>query len=517
MTDPVQSTDKSTGNQPVQSPDNSPGTQSVNWAGLALAVVLAATLFRILVIVSSPLPLFFDEAQYWVWAQDFAFGYYSKPPFIAWAIAGTTAVCGDGEACVRLSAPLFHGATAMLVFLIARRFYDATTGFWASISYVVLPGVSLSAVIVSTDVYLLFFWALAFLSIKRAEETDAWRWWLLFGFALGFGLLSKYAMVFFILGLCFDAVWRRPQSPMSQRPRFWAAIGLGALLYLPNLWWNWVNDFPSYRHTGENMNLGSDFVNPIHALEFFGSQLGVFGPIMFVSLAWIVLARIGRSSGRGVLDDRQKTLLAFCLPVLGVILLQAFLSRAHANWAATAYITATVVVVGELMRLNKVKWVKLSLGVHIVAAALFYNFDLVVRTLDVPITPDLDPARRMRGWDQAGDWVEGLQRELPDNVGLLFDDRKVMSELMYYVQPHPFDAVMWNPKGQSNNHYEMATDLSQFIGQDFLYVIRHDWPGRASPRFEKDALLATFRSRAYTGGALELRAYVLKGFKGYAP
>lgn len=491
--------------------------QDANWAGLALAVVLAATLFRILVIVSSPLPLFFDEAQYWVWAQDLAFGYFSKPPFIAWSIASTTAVCGDGEACVRLSAPLFHGGTSMLVFMLARHFYDALTGFWASVGYAVLPGVSLSAVIVSTDAYLLFFWSLAFFAFVRADQTDKWPWWFLFAFAFGFGLLSKYAMAFFILGICVDAAWRKTSCPVWRRPRFRIAMLIGLALYVPNLWWNWVNDFPSYRHTGENVNLGGDLVNPLNALEFLGSQLGVFGPIMFVGLIWLIYDRLIKSDTRRALDDRQKILFAFCLPVLGLILAEAFLSRAHANWAATAYIAASILVAGEFMRVNRIGWIKASIGIHIVIAAMFYNFDLVTQTLNISVTPDMDPARRMRGWDQAGDWIEGLQRENPERVRLLFDDRKVMSELIYYVQPHPFDSVMWNPKGQSNNHYEMTTDLSEAVGEDFLYVIRHDWPGRASPRFESSALLATFRSRAYTGGVLELRAYVLKGFKGYEP
>ena len=129
------------------------------WFSMALATVLTVTMFRILVVASSPFPLFFDEAQYWIWAQDLAFGYYSKPPVIAWVIAGTTALCGDGEGCVRVSAPLFHGGTSMLVFLLARALYNSRAGFWAAGSFTLLPGISLSSMIVSTDIYLLFFWA----------------------------------------------------------------------------------------------------------------------------------------------------------------------------------------------------------------------------------------------------------------------------------------------------------------------------------------------------------------------
>src|SRR5678815_6087713 len=58
-------------------------------AGLALARLVA--LFR------TPLELYPDEAQYWLWSRTLDFGYYSKPPVIAWAIWATTRLGGDAE------------------------------------------------------------------------------------------------------------------------------------------------------------------------------------------------------------------------------------------------------------------------------------------------------------------------------------------------------------------------------------------------------------------------------------
>lgn len=484
------------------------------WFSMALAVVLTVTMFRILVVASSPLPLFFDEAQYWTWAQDLAFGYYSKPPVIAWAIAGTTALCGDGEGCVRVSAPLFHGGTSILVFLLGRALYNGRAGFWAAGSYALLPGVSLSAVIVSTDVYLLFFWALALLALLRAEATDRWEWWVLFGAALGFGFLSKYAMVFFLLGVVVDAVWRNPADPVWKRVKFWWATILALVLYTPNLMWNWSNGFSSYIHISENINIGGDLLNPLKALEFFGSQFAVFGPVLFAMYLIIAIRRLVQGQDRSLLDDTQRRLFAYSLPIVVLITIEAFLTRAHANWAATAYVAATILVAGEALKLNRVGWLKVSLAVHVFAAILLYNFDLIARTLNVPITPGLDPARRMRGWDHAGDWATELQRDLP-GVRLLFDDRKVMSALIYYARPNPFDSVMWNPTGKRNNHYEITTNLSTAVGEDFLYVVRHDSPERASVSFAESRLIATFRSRSYSGDALELSAYLLSDFRGY--
>ena len=83
---------------------------------LALAVGLGVLLVvRLIALAWNATDLFFDEAQYWSWSREPSFGYYSKPPLIAWIIAVATSVCGDGEACIRLPAPLIHTATAVIV------------------------------------------------------------------------------------------------------------------------------------------------------------------------------------------------------------------------------------------------------------------------------------------------------------------------------------------------------------------------------------------------------------------
>ena len=80
---------------------------------LALVALLAA---RLIGLLFSQTELFFDEAQDRSWSQDLAFGYFSKPPLIAWIIRGATSVCGDGEACVRAAAPLLYFATSIVLY-----------------------------------------------------------------------------------------------------------------------------------------------------------------------------------------------------------------------------------------------------------------------------------------------------------------------------------------------------------------------------------------------------------------
>jgi 4-amino-4-deoxy-L-arabinose transferase-like glycosyltransferase len=83
---------------------------------LLIALLGLLLVVRVSAILLSPLNLYADEAQYWRWAQSLAWGYYSKPPMIAWVIHATTSVFGDSEWAVRIAAPFLHTAASGIVF-----------------------------------------------------------------------------------------------------------------------------------------------------------------------------------------------------------------------------------------------------------------------------------------------------------------------------------------------------------------------------------------------------------------
>src|SRR5215472_7391862 len=94
---------------------NAAASGDLSWGIKAVAAVAALTAGRLAWLAVQPADLSPDEAQYWVWAQHLALGYYSKPPLVAWLIALSTGLAGDNEFAVRLSAPLLHAAAAGFV------------------------------------------------------------------------------------------------------------------------------------------------------------------------------------------------------------------------------------------------------------------------------------------------------------------------------------------------------------------------------------------------------------------
>ena len=205
--------------------------------------IIGFTIIHIIAIYTNGINLFFDEAQYWNWAKSLDFGYYSKPPMLAWAIFGTTSICGDGEWCVRLSSPIFHMFTALILMFLGKKMFGVKIGMWVGLSYITLPAVSFSALVISTDVFLLFFWAAGLFFLYDALKKDTWISWILVGLCFGFGMLSKYVMLFFPLSLALFYLWNGGAKKAIGNAKIWGAFALGFLVYAPNFYWNYDYDY----------------------------------------------------------------------------------------------------------------------------------------------------------------------------------------------------------------------------------------------------------------------------------
>lgn len=115
-----------------------------------LLVVLAITTIRIYYLTINPYPLFMDEAQYWDWARTLEWGYYSKPPMVAWMIALTTSLFGDAEWALRVGSPVAHGVTAIVLYFLANELHSKKAGMLTAITYLLLPAVTVSSSLISS-------------------------------------------------------------------------------------------------------------------------------------------------------------------------------------------------------------------------------------------------------------------------------------------------------------------------------------------------------------------------------
>jgi len=436
---------------------------------IALGAALAVTLVRVVVLILSPLQLYPDEAQYWWWAQSLSLGYFSKPPLIAWIVWLTTALFGNAEWAIRIGSPLLHGATSLLLFGISRQAFPGQprTALWSTLAYLTLPGISYSAGLISTDVPLLFFWTLALFAFLRALEETSWRWPILCGIAVGFGLLAKYAMFYFAIGAVV-ALFLAP----SVRRLVFSLRGLTILLIAaavlsPNIFWNAAHGFPTVAHTESNANWDRAKFGVSGLLEFAGGQFGVFGPLLMAGLLaafWRVARETRRAQG-------ELILVAFCVPPLILMLAQAFISEANANWAAAAYVAGTPLAVHQL-RCWRARWpLWASLAVN--------GFVMGVLWISLVVPPFADMIgvgnvfKRFEGWKTFGGVVTAeAARTHYDFV--VSENRSLVAELLYYAGQLGPSIRIWDRDTHDDNHFEMTMRLTHPAPHVLLLVTPDD-------------------------------------------
>ncbi|WP_457595671.1 glycosyltransferase family 39 protein, partial [Hydrogenimonas sp.] len=224
--------------------------------GTLLLLLAAITLYRLFILTHVDIDLYADEAYYWGWAQHFDFGYYSKPPMVAWLIMVGTALFGDTFVGIKVMSLVVYIFTTLNIYYLAKELFgDEKIAFFSAVAFVTLPAVWLSSLIISTDVPFLFFWSLGMLFFVKAIKSDRWSHWLVVAIAGGGGLLSKYTMIVFVVSafayLAFSPTYRRH----LKNPKLYVTMLLAALIYLPNLYWNYTHEFVSFKHTEDNAHL----------------------------------------------------------------------------------------------------------------------------------------------------------------------------------------------------------------------------------------------------------------------
>ncbi|MCI0475841.1 MAG: glycosyltransferase family 39 protein, partial [Anaerolineales bacterium] len=99
------------------------------------------------------------------------------------------------------------------------------------------------------------WWVLiAYLTIRLLKSDDP-RWWIGIGAVIGIGMMTKYAMAFYVAGIV-AGVLLTPTRRHLKSPWLWGGVALALLIFLPNVVWQFQHHFISL-----------DFLNSIHARD----------------------------------------------------------------------------------------------------------------------------------------------------------------------------------------------------------------------------------------------------------
>lgn len=487
-------------------------SQRLSYPLIGLAVIAAITAFRIIALYLNNTNLFFDEAQYWTWSLAPAAGYYSKPPLIAFIINLSTGVCGDSEFCIRLPSALIHGLSSAAVMLAATRLYDVRTGVWSGILFLTIPGVSFSSYIVSTDVPLLFCWAVALYAFVGLLKDRTWFFAVLMGLALGVGLNAKYAMAYFAVCMFLYLIFTPQYRSLLRDLKLWAALLIGLAFCLPNFYWNLNNGLSTFFHTVDNAKLEAARASLLDSLGIVAALFAIVGPFLFAIYLWIAVRAV-----KVRLGESERLLLAFSLPVLFLLLFMTVFLRANANWAAPSFVAVTILATATLLSGDRKKWIDYSLILNMVVivflAGAFWGAG------KVPLPGRAEPFRRVLGWDTVGTETQQKLQEA-QQAGKPFGSvltirRSMTAELLYYMREDKTPVYAWHASGRPLDHYQLTRPFRKGATEPVLLVSFFKDPGFITGLFETSQTLGTATIKPGRARPRTLYFHSLSGFRGY--
>ena len=480
--------------------DTGPAWPEWVWLPLLGAAVL---LWRILAIEHAGISLYVDEAQYWGWSKALDWGYFSKPPGIAALIAASTALFGDGVIGSKLLAMACYPLSAWLAGSIARRLYGPTVAGWSAVVVLSLPIYAWLGLFATTDALLVLAWTAAIRLYLLALDSRHSGPWLAFGAVCGLGLLSKYTMLVCLLSALLHLLLGERQR--LRRPGPWLAALLAASFAQPNLLWNIDQNFPTFRHTAE-ITLQRQAGGLLSLLAFVGAQWAAFGPL-FGSALIPAMKRDADDAAR----FGQRLLLCFALPLWSIASLQAAAGSANANWAAPAFVPATILVVAWLVRREHRRWLIAGLAFNLALTATLYHWPAWAPRL-LPKTPS--PYARALGWTELAAPLRA-ELETHPHTPLIAEDRTLLAHLQYELRDRALEIASWNPEGKRNDHYKLSTDFGRRLGSDAFYLADAELPAGIARRFADRRRLESIDVAADGRTLRRYTLYLLQDFQGY--
>ena len=265
---------------------------------LLVVVLLGAGLLRARLF---ELPLERDEGEYAYHAQlmlrgvaPYTEAYEMKPPGVLAAYAATMAVFGESATAIRLGLALANAMTAILLFLLVRRWVDVDAGLAAATSFVGLslaPGVL--GPIANTEQFVLPAAVGGLLLASRGGAASA----VAAGGSLGFACLVKQpAIAFLTVGMWL--AWRSGESTRASATRAATLAGgavlcIGLVLGLLALVGSW-EPFWFWTVTYAIQYAGAESIGQVFSELRLERIVGWAWPLWVVALAGAVVAALAR-------------------------------------------------------------------------------------------------------------------------------------------------------------------------------------------------------------------------------
>lgn len=248
-----------------------------------LAILLIAKILLQYLVVNPCYDLHRDEYLHLDMANHLAGGYLSVPPLTSWNSL-LIQWLGNTEFWVRFF-PALYGVLTML---LTWKMINMLGGSWfaqllAGVAFLCSGMTRIHMFYQPNSVDILAWTIILWLLIKYINNPkDTYIIWI--GIVLGVGILNKYNILFFAVGLLV-ALILTPLRAVFRKNAFYTAIGLAVLIALPNIIWQVKHGYPVLHHMQE---LAETQLVHNNRMDFITGQLIFFLGGAFLTVAGLL-------------------------------------------------------------------------------------------------------------------------------------------------------------------------------------------------------------------------------------
>lgn len=384
-----------------------------------------------------------DEAYYWKYAQDLAWGYFDHPPMVAVFIKAGYSLF-QNELGVRL---LFILSSVAMIYILEvltqpkRLLYFyltiASVGLFHFLSFLALP-----------DMPLLLFSSLYLCLYKTYLNKDGFLISLMLSICIVLMLLSKYHGVLLI---AFTLI---ANPALFKRRSFWMIAAFSIVLYLPHVYWQLQHDFPSIKyHLVERATNGYDIS---YSLNYLLSDILIFSPVVGIVLAWHTLRKKPK-------EIFERTLYLIFIGTIAFFFAMSFKGQTEANWVAITVIPA--IIIGYRICEGKAWFHKLTawgftISIFVIGLArvlLVYDF--------LPNIPQLTITKATLYHTK--EWAKQIEHKAGDRPVVFMNKYQYAAWYEYYIGK---PAISLNNRIGRKNQYNISTDEYNIQGKDVMIV-----------------------------------------------
>jgi hypothetical protein len=405
-----------------------------------------AAFFVMNLVQSAFTELIFDEAYYWYYSQNMAWGYFDHPPLVALLIK-ISSLFFNGELGVRFMSCIISALNLVILWLLIDRpeKYRYIPHFFILVFSMTL--LNAYGFFTLPDTPLLFFTSCFLLTYKHFLKDPKYSTAILMGIFMAALMYSKYHAVLVIVFVLLSNL------NLVKSKFAWLSVLVALLCYAPHFYWLYENDFVSIKyHLYERPNDAYQFEK--YTLGFFVNLIALFGltfPLMYYALF--------KTKGK---DLFNRALLFLTYGVILFFFISSFNRRVQTQWIIIICIPLVVIVYNFMLEHKQVlKWI-VRLGIINALLILYLRAGLVYQ----PLLFDFH-------YESHGNktWVNGIREEVGD-IPVVFEN-SYRNAPMYEFYSGGIPTFSLNNVMYRKNQYSIDVSEERVRGKKVAYISKY--------------------------------------------